>query len=506
MGMMANRGVQELVWAGVSINNPTDLHPCKFNDSDGTHICFSQGRQEGMHTHGWGVIMDNGYRIVSIVQPSGGCDMHEFTTSANGRSAIVGTYQRVPYDLFDLGITSGLGWVEQAIFQELDIFSGEVKFEWRSLDHVPPEVETTRTARIPIHGNHPFDYFHLNSVQQNDNGDYLASSRHLNSVFKVSGVDGRVMWRLSNDWSSSYRVENFSLFGQHYARWISVSCATHCRHFEVFHVELTVIKENATHTILSLFNNGANSWHSISNSSALEIVLDHPTRTAYSTKQFWLPVNRTVSTFGSVQVLDDGSILIGARSSLSIRRQDGALALNASLPGSSYRTVLAKWVGHPAEPPDIWAYSLDPTANTRTVIFVSWNGATEVHSWTFHASTAKNGPFQQVATVPKTGFETNCTIAHYIPFVFAEARAMNGSVLGSSTTTKTWSPGSSLAKICDLDQCPNIPLATTQSSVSYPELSTTNHAFITFLIFLAILTLWSRIRRIKFQRAWYLVR
>lgn len=45
-------------------------------------------------------------------------------------------YQTVPYDLSPLNITSGLGYVIDSGFQEIDVESGAVLFEWYSLNHV----------------------------------------------------------------------------------------------------------------------------------------------------------------------------------------------------------------------------------------------------------------------------------------------------------------------------------------------------------------------------------
>lgn len=66
--------------------------------------------------------------------------MHEFQLLHNGDSALLSFYQTVPYDLSPEGLTSGLGYMLQSGFQEVDVASGAVLFEWYSLDHVDPSA------------------------------------------------------------------------------------------------------------------------------------------------------------------------------------------------------------------------------------------------------------------------------------------------------------------------------------------------------------------------------
>ena len=205
-----------------------------------------------------------------------------------------------------------------------------------------------------------------------------------------------------------------------------------------------------------MFNNGANSWHVISNSSGLEITIDHEAAATYVTKKFLPPItNLAAPTFGSMQFLDPGHFLIGwGGGRLSEYGEDGHMQLNASLPGSSYRTVTFDWTGIPLDPPDIWAYSLNNESATQTVVYVSWNGATNVATWAFYASLSRTSEFELVTSTLKTGFETNFTLQRHYERVFAEAHASDGSVLAQSPPAIVWSPGSLLARVCDMNGCP----------------------------------------------------
>jgi len=83
--------------------------------------------------------MDNSYSTVLTVQSGLGrapSDVHEFSVLPGG-TALTTIFQPTPYDLTSFGVQQPIGWVVQGIFQEIDIWTGDVLFEWRSLDHVP---------------------------------------------------------------------------------------------------------------------------------------------------------------------------------------------------------------------------------------------------------------------------------------------------------------------------------------------------------------------------------
>lgn len=84
--------------------------------------------------------MDNSYHIIDTVSAGSGrapTDVHEFTVLPNG-TALTTIFQPVQYDLSAFGVDQPFGWVVEGIFQEIDIVTGEVVFEWRSLDHTNP--------------------------------------------------------------------------------------------------------------------------------------------------------------------------------------------------------------------------------------------------------------------------------------------------------------------------------------------------------------------------------
>ena len=79
------------------------------------------------------------------------------------------------------------GTVLDGIVQEVDIETGEVLFEWHSLDHVGLDeyLEMTR-----------YDYFHINSIDVDHDSNLLISSRNTSTVYKVDRRTGKILWRL----------------------------------------------------------------------------------------------------------------------------------------------------------------------------------------------------------------------------------------------------------------------------------------------------------------------
>src|SRR6266516_3344401 len=59
---------------------------------------------------------------------------------------------------------------------------------------------------------------HLNSVDKNDEGDYLVSGRHTSSMMKISGANKSVIWRLGGK-KSDFVLDGFNFTGQHDARF-----------------------------------------------------------------------------------------------------------------------------------------------------------------------------------------------------------------------------------------------------------------------------------------------
>lgn len=131
----------ELVFAGYGNTGGLIANNLKIAQYHGqAHLTFYQGDDELSGNRGHGVIMDRSYRTVNTVTPGLGrtsSDVHEFTLLEDG-TALTTVYQPTQYDLTPYGVNVPIGWVIEGIFQHVDIETGNILFEWRSLDHTTP--------------------------------------------------------------------------------------------------------------------------------------------------------------------------------------------------------------------------------------------------------------------------------------------------------------------------------------------------------------------------------
>lgn len=77
--------------------------------------------------------------------------------------------------------------------------NGDRVWSWNSKDHFSP-AETTFPQRFGRYPGTPaeVDLIHINSVQRLPDGDYVASARHLDAVFRVDRDSGEVLWILGS--------------------------------------------------------------------------------------------------------------------------------------------------------------------------------------------------------------------------------------------------------------------------------------------------------------------
>lgn len=87
--------------------------------------------------YGEGVIMDSSYRVVARVRAGRGraADLHEFVLTPEGTALITCYPPMVQRDLSAVG-GGGRGPVLESVMQEIDVATGRVLLDWRSLDHI----------------------------------------------------------------------------------------------------------------------------------------------------------------------------------------------------------------------------------------------------------------------------------------------------------------------------------------------------------------------------------
>ncbi len=348
------------------------------------------------------IMLDSSYRPVAEVYGQNGLkgDLHEFFITPEG-TALFTCYRLQPADLSKYG-GSRHGTILNSLMQEVDIATGKLLFQWDAAQHVPMEHSEVACPKRGI-----WDWFHINSIDVDTDGNLLISSRHLWSVFKVDRSNGKVIWTL-NGKGSDFKIEKGAFFSwQH------------------------TVRHQANHT-MSIFDDGAGPRATEKESRGLILNVD-TTRMVASLNEQYLPTPRLLSgSQGSVQILPDGHVFVGwgAYPYYSEYLHNATLIYNARLPppSHSYRAYRYVWTGRPTTPPELTAKSL---GRGRIELSASWNGATEVAHWLVLAG-ASESSLQPVHSFSFDGFVTTMELESPQKVVAVEALSASGSSLGRS--------------------------------------------------------------------------
>ncbi|KAL4790541.1 ASST-domain-containing protein [Aspergillus venezuelensis] len=407
------------------------------------------------------VLLNNRYEEVSRTSiPAADYDTHELQITSNPRRGISIVLYPIEHDLATFGLREITTHIDTGGFIEFDLETGNRTFQWNAHDHIGLDESFVfvHTDEKP----NP-DYAHLNSVQKTDNGNYLLSARHCDTIYYIDGLDGHIIWRLGGRKSSF--AQDFHFERQHDARFLFV---------------------NETYMTLTFLNNAADERAILEHvSSAMHVSLDLTTMTATLLTRYNRPDGEVTNRRGNVQTIPFQRHLPGPnRASTSIdttnvlaswsndayiseHKLDGTLLMEARFAShrfDTYRAFKFPWVSRAPSSPPVVAAAAHGTRNNMssslsTTMHVSWNGATEVRHWRFYArapsssvisnSTSLNTtyavvnataptnitqipPRVEIGTVPKRGFETPFTVPGYISNISVEALDANGLVLGSS--------------------------------------------------------------------------
>jgi hypothetical protein len=356
---------------------------------------------------GEGVIVDSSYRELARLRGANGrwVDMHEYRLTPDGTALFTCWPEVVAADLSEIGGPTK-GRVLENIIQEVDIRTGKLLMEWRSLDHVP----ISETYRKPAD---PLDYLHANSIDIAADGNLLVSGRHTWSVYKLDRRTGEVIWRLGGKRSDFEMGRGSQYAWQHHARAVNANT-------------------------ISVFDNGADgATSSHSQSRGVLLSIDEAARSARLSAAYEHPDRLLANAMGSVETLPNGNVLVGwgEEPCATEFAADGTRLSDAVFPvgQKSYRASRLEWKGTPRDAPAIAARP-GPKAGT-SLLFVSWNGATEVTRWHVHAgSSAKH--LEPVGVLPRTGFETAVSLNTAHGHAAVTALSSSGRPLGRSPTVR----------------------------------------------------------------------
>jgi hypothetical protein len=138
-----------------------------------------------------------------------------------------------------------------------------------------------------------------------------------------------------------------------------------------------------------------------------------------------------------MQTLPDGNTLVGYGGvpAISEYAKNGSRLLDAHQPFDLifYRAFRFPWSGRPLSPPGVLARLND--TGEQTIVYASWNGATEVASWRVLAG-KQPGSLAAQSTIPESGFESSLILPQAYKYVAVQALDAAGRLLGTSHTVR----------------------------------------------------------------------
>lgn len=356
------------------------------------------------------IIYSSSYRQIGRVHAGNGykADLHDFHITPRG-TALLTVFDPIDCDLSGVGGPSG-GAVTDSVFQEIDLQTGLVRREWHSLDHVG--LSESYSSPEGVSTTWPFDFFHINSIDQLAGGTTLISARNTWALYELNTTTGQVGLRVGGRRSDVKPVGGAATAFQHDA----------------------TMQPNGT---VSVFDNGAvPKVHP--QSRAILVSVDPSARTDTLLALYEHPGGLSSASQGSVQTMAGGDVFVGWGSQpyFSEFSPSGQLLYDAHWHGSyqSYRAYRFQWTGTPAQAPAI-AVAAGAGASAPVNVYASWNGATDIASWRVLAG-ASPAQLAPVASAAKSGFETTIATPGPEPYVAVQALNSAGTVLGTSSTIK----------------------------------------------------------------------
>ncbi|KAJ4372479.1 hypothetical protein N0V83_004253 [Neocucurbitaria cava] len=438
-----------LVWTG-NYTEPFDFRTQTYKGQP--VLTFWSGELENGYGRGSYYILNQSYAEIAHFQVNhfgdNMGDIHEFTITSDD-TALVPIYRPITWDLTSSGGPQD-GWIFENTIQEINIETGALVFEWNASTHVGiNESYNALTDDVGRAEDAPWDYFHINTISKDKNGDYLVSARVMDCVYKISGTDGKIIWRLHGK-QSDFDVDSAADFAfQHDAKWV-----------------------DAEQTRMTLFDNGPTD--SVQYSRGLLLDVNQDDKTVKLVREFANGAKTFAQFEGCLQAIDPSNATtnfllgFGSQQYFAELDHDGNILLDVQFGKTntvnSYRAFKQQWQGKPLTKPDVhW----DKTGNKS---YFSWNGATDVETWeVYTANTSDSKAWKNVTSTRRTGFETTVDLGNMQLNTYVRGRALNttGGVLG-------WTRASDGNQLYDAPDDVETSSSSSSSSVSSTSTSTSS--------------------------------
>jgi hypothetical protein len=291
-------------------------------------LTWWQGTGLGGLATGTDYVYDEHFKQIATVNAGNGlsADGHEFLITRQD-TALILAYTTATADLRSIGGPADQT-VINGVVQEIDIATGRVLFQWNSEDHVPFGQSE---QPLPASPSTPWDWFHINAVHVDADGNLLIDARDTWTTYKVNRSTGSIIWQLGGKASS---------FALKAAPGQVLDSAN-----EIFAWQHD--PEALGHDVYTLFDNEASFVPELAYSRTVTVKLDerkHVARLVASADQ---PEGLSAPSQGNAQTTSDGDLFVGWGSLPYFSEFDrtGHLIFNAEFPAgvNSYRAYLLPW-------------------------------------------------------------------------------------------------------------------------------------------------------------------
>jgi hypothetical protein len=299
-------------------------------------LTWWQGTGLGGLSTGTDYIYNDHYQKIATVRAGNGesADGHEFLITP-WNTALVISYQEATADLTSIGGPADQK-VINGIVQEIDIRTGKVLFQWNSADHVP---YAQSEQPLPSSASTPWDWFHLNAVKVDTDGNLLLDARDTWTSYEVSRHTGQILWQLGGK-ASSFKLT--AAPGQELNDAGTIFAWQHDP--QPLGNGLYTFFDNES---AGQGNTGSGAVAALPYSRVVTVRLNSRTHTATLVRTVDQPDGLSASSQGNGQTLRNGDLVVGWGSLpyISEFSPSGALLFNAEFPAgvNTYRTYRFDW-------------------------------------------------------------------------------------------------------------------------------------------------------------------
>ena len=292
-------------------------------------LTWSQGPELVGPTGGTDYIYNDHYQRIATVKAGRGfrTNLHEFLITPWNTALILAQKPAIA-NLTSIGGPADQK-VTDGIVQEINIKTGRVIFQWNPVGHVPFSDSHTP---LPASATTAWDWFHINAVHLDTDGNLLISSRFTWTTYKVSLSTGKIKWELGGR-QSTFRLK--AAAGQVLDQAGEIFAYQHDPEGA----------GNGTYTFMDDESNGTTS--ELGYSRVVTVRLNLTTKAATLVKSITQPEGLLTGAEGNAQTARNSDLFVGwgALPYFSEFSPSGRLLFNARFPRgvTTYRAYRLPW-------------------------------------------------------------------------------------------------------------------------------------------------------------------